>query len=177
MSHFWIYIGADTSKSNWSKVGKTAKGLKGRHTSSQNPGYHIQTAFNIISGDVHKIERELLNYIETLPGVERLRHVSTGSKSECFSVPPSEMANIVEYFIEHNYPSSVNYEALHDRMCRYELNSNAKNQNKPLKLSPNCYRPGNNEVYESDLGGGHFIDHETGKEGYRDEEGNVYWKY
>ena len=82
MSDNWIYIGADRSKKEWSKIGETTKGLNTRHTSSQNPDYYIHTAFNIIRDDIHKIESELLDYTES--DVDRLTHFSTGSKSECF---------------------------------------------------------------------------------------------
>ncbi|EJL6392472.1 hypothetical protein NMR79_003930 [Vibrio vulnificus] len=170
MSDNWIYIGDDQSKPNWSKIGKTTKGLNTRHTSSQNPDYSIHTAFNIIRGDIHKIESELLDYIENQLHVTRLYHRSTGSKSECFELAPDEMVGIVETFIEDHYASSVTYEnALHGYMSRYERNSENKK-------SRNSYFSGNNETYETDLGGGHFLDHETGMEGYRDEDGNVEWK-
>lgn len=176
MSNDWIYIGADNSKKEWSKVGKTTIGLNKRHTSSQNPEYYIHTAFNIKNGNVHKIELELLEHIENLPNVERQIHLSTGSKSECFLVSPSEMVSIVECFMERFYPSSVHYEnSLHGGMSRYELNKKAIKENASLGLSSSSYFSGNNEVYESDLGDGRFIDHETGMEGYRDEDGNIYW--
>lgn len=170
MSDNWIYIGDDQSKDNWSKIGKTTKGLNTRHVSSQNPDYSIHTAFNIVNGNIHKIESELLDYIENTEGVERLYHRSTGSKSECFKLTADQMVGIVEAFIEKRYPSSVTYEnTLHGYMSRYERNNDAKK-------SHDSYFSGNNETYETDLGGGYFIDHGTGMEGYRDEDGNVEWK-
>lgn len=170
MSDNWIYIGDDQSKTDWSKVGKTTKGLNTRHTSSQNPDYSIHTAFNITTGDIHKIESELLEYIENEADVERIRHRSTGSKSECFVMSPDGMVGIVETFIEDKYPSSVTYEnSLHGYMSRYDRNSEQRK-------SRDSYFTGNNETYETDLGDGHFIDHGTGMEGYRDEDGNVEWK-
>ena len=54
-------------------------------------------------------------------------------------------------------------------MSRYERNSSAKR-------SRDSYFTGNNEVYETDLGDGHFLDHGTGMEGHRDEDGNIVWK-
>ncbi|CAA0113615.1 Uncharacterised protein [BD1-7 clade bacterium] len=177
MSDDWIYVGADNSKKDWSKVGKTTKGLNKRHTSSQNPEYYIHTAFEIKSGDVHEIEKKLLGYIEGLPDVERQRHFSTGNKSECFFVSPDEMVGIVECFIERFYGSSVYYEnSLHGGMSRYQLNDSARKEQTSLGLSSSSYFTGNNEVYETDLGDGYFVDHGTGMEGWRDEDGNVYWK-
>ncbi len=92
MSNNWIYVGANINDHQWSKVGKTTRGLQNRHVSSQNPGFFIYTAYNIIDGDVHEIESNLLVYLESQPGVKRIRHLSTGSKSECFSVHPEEVA-------------------------------------------------------------------------------------
>ncbi|HCG7104089.1 TPA: hypothetical protein NJ322_005034 [Vibrio parahaemolyticus] len=192
MSRNWIYIGADIERKNWSKIGMTTRGLDTRHTSSQNAGYFIYTAYNIISGDVHKIESELLDYIESQQDVERLRHFSTGSKSECFLINPSDMVNLVETFIERNYSSCVTYETLFDGICRYQCddsvfrmfdNSLASWQRQPptsapasLGLSQKKYFSGNQVEREADLGDGHFVDFETGMEGYRDEDDNIEWK-
>ncbi|MBY8157086.1 hypothetical protein KW508_03545 [Vibrio fluvialis] len=120
MVNDWIYIGADREKQNWSKVGMTTRGLETRHTSSQNPDYFIFSAFNIVNGDVHKIESELLNLLERKNPQTRQNHLSTGSKSECFYINPYEMTRQVEIFLETNHTSAVPYEVLHDELSRYQ---------------------------------------------------------
>ena len=102
MSDDWIYIGADIYRNEWSKIGKTTRGLNTRHTSSQNPGYFIYTAYNIVRGDVHEIETKLLNRVESIFSDRRLLHFSTGSKSECFFLNPNEITYVVEDFIEEH---------------------------------------------------------------------------
>lgn len=200
MNDNWIYIGADINDHHWSKVGKTTRGLHTRHISSQNPGYFIYTAYNLVNGNVHEIERNLLNYLEFEEGVERQYHFSTGSKSECFLINPLEMSWLVESFIERHYSSCVAYETLYDGISRYQCPSqtfwifdpefkNYQESDLPswcdqdiaptsdnLNLSYNQYFTGNQVEYETDLGNGYFIDHETGMEGYRDEDGNIDWK-
>lgn len=121
MSDDWIYIGADIYRNEWSKVGKTTRGLNTRHTSSQNPGYFIYTAYNIVIGDVHEIETKLLSHIEFIFPDRRLLHFSTGSKSECFFLNPNEMTYVVEAFIKDQYSSCVFYEDLpHTPISRYQ---------------------------------------------------------
>ncbi|EOW0803197.1 hypothetical protein ACN2MB_004212 [Vibrio parahaemolyticus] len=192
MNSDWIYIGADIERKNWSKIGKTTRGLDTRHTSSQNTGYFIYTAYNIVHGNVHQIETELLEYIESQPGIDRLKHFSTGSKSECFHVNPNDMISLVETFIERNYPSCITYETLFDGISRYQCDDNvfrmfnnnlASWQRQPptsaptsLGLSNKKYFSGNQVEREADLGDGHFVDFETGMQGYRDEDGNIEWK-
>ncbi|MGJ7261953.1 hypothetical protein [Morganella morganii] len=197
MSDNWIYVGADINNHRWSKIGKTTVGLHTRHTSSQNPGYFIYTAYNIIDGNVHAIEERLLNYIESLEGVERQNHISTGSKSECFFVNPFIMNGWVEYFIERYYPSSVYYENLINGLSHYQCpedvyrsfdpdftpplvlpdwcNELPKSLPSNFNLSKGNYFSSNNVEYEVDLGSGYFLDLETGMQGYRDEDGNVEW--
>ena len=117
----WIYIGGDIYNREWSKVGKTANGLNTRHRSSQNPGYFIYAAFNIIRGNVHEIEKKLLDYISAQPNLDRFVHFSTGNLSECFRLNPEQMTFLVEEFIERNYGSCVTYEnSLHGYMSRYQ---------------------------------------------------------
>ncbi|WP_414618480.1 hypothetical protein [Serratia liquefaciens] len=196
MSENWIYVGANINDHQWSKIGKTTIGLHTRHTSSQNPGYFIYTAYNIINGDVHEIEENLLNHVECLDGIVRQKHISTGSNSECFFVNPFEMSFLVESFIERNYPSSVYYDLV-DGLIRYQCDGRVYRYfdpyptptldipdwfNEPktplpenLNLSKSNYFPGNNIVHEIDLGGGVFLDIATGMQGYRDEDGNVEW--
>ncbi|PLT22447.1 hypothetical protein [Psychrobacter sp. MES7-P7E] len=121
MSDDWIYIGADIYRYEWSKIGKTTRGLNTRHTSSQNPGYFIYTAYNIVRGDVHEIETKLLNRVESIFSDRRLLHFSTGSKSECFFLNPNEITYVVEDFIEEQYSSCVFYEDLpHTPISRYQ---------------------------------------------------------
>lgn len=121
MSNDWIYIGADIYRNEWSKIGKTTRGLNTRHTSSQNPGYFLYTAYNIVRGDVHEIETKLLNHLESISPNKRLVHFSTGSQSECFFVNPNEMTHIAEAFIEDQYSSCVFYADLPDRpISRYQ---------------------------------------------------------
>lgn len=197
MSDNWIYVGADINNHQWSKIGKTTIGLHTRHTSSQNPGYFIFTAYNIIDDNVHAIEESLLNYIESLEGVVRQNHISTGSKSECFFVNPFIISNLAESFIERYFPSSVYYESLVNGLSRYECPEDVYRSfdpdftpplvmpdwcNEPPKslpdnfnLSKDNYFTGNNVENEVDLGDGVFIDLETGMQGYRDENGNVEW--
>lgn len=119
MTNNWIYIGADISNKEWSKVGKTTRRLNTRHVSTQNTGYFIFTAFNLTSGDVHKIETELLAHLESVEGVRREHHFSTGRKSECFLVNPCEMTWLVESFISERYPSCVAYDGLLEELSRY----------------------------------------------------------
>ena len=117
----WIYIGGDIYNRIWSKVGKTANGLNTRHRSSQNPGYFIFTAFNIIRGSVHEIESNLLSYLDDQPDLKRLIHFSTGNLSECFQLNPAQMTYLVEDFIGNNYGSCVTYEnSLDGDMSRFE---------------------------------------------------------
>ncbi|MDF4818416.1 GIY-YIG nuclease family protein [Vibrio parahaemolyticus] len=166
----WIYIGGDIYNRIWAKVGKTTNGLNTRHTSSQNPGYFIYAAFNIIRGDVHEIESKLLKDLEH-QGYERISHFSTGNKSECFWLNPDEMEGLVEDFIERNYGSCVTYEnSLHGYMSRYQCRDDIRrfyddevNQsfsNIPQSNALNCssYFTGNREVYEIDLGNGYYLD-------------------
>lgn len=197
MSDNWIYVGADINNHQWSKIGKTTIGLHTRHTSSQNPGYFIYTAYNIIDGNVHTIEEHLLSFIESQQGVVRLSHISTGSKSECFILNPFIMSELVECFIENTYPSSVYYESLVNGLSRYQCDESVYRSFDPdfnpiLDLSDWCDEPpeslpnnfnlskdnyfsGNKVEYEADLGDGFFVDFETGMQGYRDEDGNVEW--
>ncbi|WP_000063992.1 hypothetical protein [Vibrio mimicus] len=192
MSNDWIYVGADINRPNWSKVGKTKKGLNTRHTSSQGPGYFIYTAYKIVNGNVGDIETDLIErYLDSECGIDREVHFSTGSKTECFLLNPDEMSGIVEYFLDRNYPGAVESESLFDGLRRYQcpyevyrrfqsnLNSSL-NSNKPLpthlRMTRDKYFPSNQVQYEEDLGGGHFVDFETGMQGYRDEDGNIEWK-
>lgn len=174
-SSAWIYIGGDVYNRTWSKVGKTANGLNTRHTSSQNPGYFIYAAFNIVHGDVHKIESELLEYLERECGLMRIAHFSTGSPSECFWVNPSQMTYLVKEFIGKKYGSCVTYEnSLHGEMSRYQcrgdivlfFDNDAAQSGLGVpgvnRLNRASYFTGNQEVYEIDLGGGHYLDVATG---------------
>lgn len=167
----WIYIGGDIYNRIWSKIGKTTNGLDTRHRSSQNPGYFIFTAFNIIRGNVHEIESNLLSYLDVQPGLERLIHFSTGNLSECFRLNPAQMTYLVEGFIGHRYGSCVTYEnSLHGGMSRYECrpdicryydDSRYQPINpvpQPNTLNSSNYFSGNQEEYEIDLGGGHYLD-------------------
>lgn len=198
MNDNWIYVGADIHDHQWSKVGKTTVGLHTRHTSSQRPGYFIFTAYNIISGDVHTIESNLLYYLEGLYPFDRQHHFSTGSKSECFRLNPQDMSSLVESFIEQYYRSSVNYESLTSSLSRYQCDNwvfssfapnivptldlpewCAQPQTPPpnnLNLSRDKYFSGNKVEYEVALGDGMFVDTETGMEFYRDDDGNIEWK-
>ncbi len=193
MSNDWIYIGADRNNYDWSKIGKTTVGLDTRHTSSQNPGYFIHTAFKIMSGDVHEIESMLKIHLGNLPGVEVINHFSTGTASECFLVNPKHMTDLVESFINAFYSSSVAFEPLTNQLQRFEVEYDVFDQYKQydqnlppwcqvstlppknLNMTGNKYFPGNLVEYESDLGDGYFVDNETGMQGYRDEDGNVEW--
>lgn len=168
----WIYIGCDIDKFHWSKVGKTAEGLHTRHRSSQNPDYCIYTAFEIIRGDVHDIEKKLLNHLEGECGLQRLPHISTSNDSECFRLDPARMTWLVEKFIERQFGSCVTYEnSLHGEMSRYRCDDRIYRhfqdfndpKSRPLKLKPlslgkGSYFTGNQEIYEVDLGDGHYID-------------------
>lgn len=177
----WIYIGADIRIKDWSKVGKTTIGLDTRHTSSQNPGYFIFCAFNIIRGNVHEIEKDLHKYLEKHCFINRQLHFSTGSKSECYELNPDEMTFLVEDFISNNYGSCVTYENdLHGEMSRYLCCSKIQQRyrdtfksyepNSSLFLNKNTYFPGNKEEYELDLGSGHYQDIPSGRIFFRDDE-------
>lgn len=226
MGNDWIYIGADINRNEWAKIGKTTRGLNTRHTSSQNPGYFLYTAYNIVRGDVHEIETKLLNHLELIFPNRRQPHFSTGSQSECFLVNPNEMTYMVEAFIEDQYSSCVCYEDLPFRpISRYQCDpevyrmfeksntsygldqhsTNPPNENiaygfeqnidpsfgedtefwldKPptdppnnLGLSRNNYFSGNQIEHETDLGGGLFLDHSTGRQYYVHENGTVEWQ-
>lgn len=171
----WIYIGGDIYNREWSKVGKTANGLNTRHRSSQNPGYFIYAAFNIIRGNVHEIEKKLLDYISAQPNLDRFVHFSTGNLSECFRLNPEQMTFLVEEFIERNYGSCVTYEnSLHGYMSRYQCRDDirryyddAKSQSlsyipQSNTLNSSNYFTGNQEEYEIDLGDGHYLDVSSG---------------
>lgn len=199
MSNSWIYIGADIDKKTWSKIGKTTIGLETRHTSSQNTGYCIYTAYNIISGNVNKIELELLRYLEYQKFYERLTHISTGGKSECFAVNPYEMQCVVESFIKTYYPLSVNYDHASGEIRRVQcldviygifkpqvnpvfdlssdtwFGSSVVPLPQSLEMSKDKYFIGNQVKTEEDLGEGEFFDFELGMYGYRDEDGYIYW--
>ena len=167
----WIYIGGDIYNREWSKVGKTTNGLNTRHRSSQNPGYFIYAAFNIIRGNVHEIEISLLNYLSAQPSLDRMVHFSTGNLSECFRLNPEQMTFLVEDFIENNYGSCVTYENnLHGGMSRYQCRDDirryyddSKHQSfsaipRPNTLKSYNYFTGNQEEYEVDLGNGYYLD-------------------
>ncbi|HIF9180789.1 TPA: hypothetical protein ACX6QL_001841 [Photobacterium damselae] len=179
-SNDWIYIGGDIYNRIWSKVGKTTNGLNTRHRSSQNPGYFIYVAFNIIRGNVHEIESNLLKYLES-EGFERIVHFSTGNKSECFWQNPDYMEGIVEDFIERNYGSCVSYEnSLHGYMSRYQCRDDIRrfyvdethppSKTQPNTLNQSSYFTGNQEIYEIDLGDGHYLDVSSGLIKHEDDE-------
>lgn len=200
MSNNWIYIGADIDKQTRSKIGKTTIGLEIRHRSSHNTDFFIYTAYNILEGDVHKIEPELIKYLEYTYGCERRIHLSTGSKSEWFNVNPYEMEKLVELFITTHYSSSVTYDHVTKGVSRVQcapefykifrpqvntiLDEGSEHWfdvpeaplPKSLGMSKDKYFTGNQAEHEIDLGDGNFVDLETGMHGYRDEEGNVYWQ-
>lgn len=199
MNNDWIYIGADIHRKEFSKIGKTTVGLEIRHTSSQSPGYFIYTAYEIISGDVHKIELELFDYIEQTYGYKRIIHTSTGSKSECFLLNPYKMEKLVELFIKTYYPSSVSYDLVSGEVSRYQCPPDFYRLFKPqasntfgqkpnpcfdvptapssqsLDMSKDKYFIGNQAEHEIDLGDGFFLDLDSLRQGYRDEKGNIYW--
>jgi hypothetical protein len=179
----WIYIGGDIYNREWSKVGKTANGLNTRHRSSQNPGYFIYTAFNIIRGNVHEIEENLLKYLSAQPNLDRLIHFSTSNLSECFRLNPEQMTFRVEDFIENKYGSCVTYESSQDGgMSRYQCRDDIRDyyDNTRLQsfsslprsntLKSSNYFTGNQEVYEIDLGDGHYIDVSSGMIKHIDDE-------
>lgn len=177
----WIYIGADIYDFNFSKVGKTTKGLDTRHTSTHRPGYFIYTAFNILNRnfcncDVHLIEKDLLNYLVNEASLRRIPHASTGSSSECFFENPDFITGLVESYIERNYGSCVTYEnQLHGWMSRYQCDEhtirrfkNPKNSNyygsppPAFNLKKDDYFTGNQEEYTTNLGDGYYLDHSSG---------------
>lgn len=188
-SNNWIYIGADIYDINFSKVGKTTKGLDTRHTSSQRPGFFIYTAFNILNRnfcncDVHAIERDLLNYLVYDVGLRRIPHTSTGSSSECFFENPDLITGLVESFIENKYGSCVTYETqLHGWMSRYQCDEyTMRKYIKPVhsmdcfqspstfNLKKSDYFTGNQEEYTTDLGSGYYLDHSSGLTRHIDED-------
>lgn len=179
----WIYIGGDIYNRIWSKVGKTTNGLDTRHRSSQNPGYFMFTAFNIIRGSVHEIESNLLRHLDVQPDLGRLIHFSTGNLSECFRLNPAQMTYLVEDFISNNYGSCVNYvNSSHGGMSRYECRADicryyddSKHQliypiPQSNTLNSSNYFAGNQEKYEIDLGGGHYFDVASGMIKHFDDE-------
>lgn len=172
----WIYIGGDICNRSWSKVGKTTNGLDTRHRSTQNPGYFIYTAFNLILGNVHEIESTLLAHLSAMPNITRLTHFSTGNLSECFQLNPKEITSLVEMFFENNYGSCFTYENhTHGGISRYQCRDEIRryydgSKNNPCTSTPHSsslsasdYFTGNQEKYEVDLGGGYFIDLSSGE--------------
>ena len=169
----WIYVGGDVNRLDWSKVGMTTNGLETRHRSSQNPGYFIYAAFNIIRGDVRVIEKALLKYLVQECRLRREVHFSTGSESECFLIGPDEMMGIVEGFIESRHGSSVTYEnSTHGDMSRYLCDADIRRKFQRQDFSSRLesrelglggYFTGNKEVYEVDLGGGIYQDLSSGE--------------
>ncbi|GEM_PF-1798380 len=176
----WIYVGGDTNNTCWSKVGKTTRNLIDRHRSPQNPGFFIYAAFQIVHGDVHKIEVNLLNHLKWVHGLQPLTHFSTSRTSECFKVNPLHMADFVEDFIGICFSSCVTYETtLHGGMSRYQCDSEIVRyfespgqspRPQPRNLERGNYFTGNQETYEVDLGGGHYVDVSTGLQRHRDDD-------
>lgn len=151
-------------------------GLHTRHTSSQNPNYYIHTAFHIVRGNVHNIEQLLLNHIVFNCNYSRITHVGTETESECFNCSPDLMVDIVENFIQLNFPSSVTYEtSLHGGMSRYVshfvINNYLMRPTTPIRKDD--YFTGNQEVYEIALGDNYFLDIATGLQVYRDDDDEV----
>jgi len=167
-SNHWIYVGGDIENINWSKIGMTENGLDTRHRSSQNPSYFIYAAFNIVRGNVKKIEADLLDYLEDDCVLKRIDHISTGSASECFRLNPDDMSNIVEGFIEDEYGSSVNYENhTHGGMSRFQCDDNLRRMIQGgggadavrfHGLKKGDYFTGNQEIHEMGLGGSLYLD-------------------
>lgn len=179
----WIYIGGDIYNRTWSKVGKTTNGLDTRHRSSQSPGYFIYNAFNIIRGNVHDIESNLLKYLDAEPDLVRLAHFSTSNISECFLLNPKQMTFLVEDFIEKNYSSCVTYEtSLHGGMSRYQCRDDIRcyyddarpqshfSMPKSNILKSSDYYTGNREVYKINLGNGYYLDVSSGVIKHIDDE-------
>jgi len=180
----WIYVGGDINNVGACKVGKTTKSLINRHRSPQNTGFFIYTAFQIVRGSVHEIEAKLLDHIRLYHGCQPLPHFSTSGTSECFAENPDVMTGIVEDFIGKYYPSSVQYEnELHGYMSRYQCDHDVLHyiQNfhpihnpipkpQPRTLTRTDYRTGNQEVYESALGSGIYVDAASGLQFYREND-------
>lgn len=181
----WLYIGADIYSYQWSKIGKTTCGLDSRHTSSQRPGYFIYAAYNIRKGMVHKLEKELLLYLDSRKNITREIHFSTGNDSECFIINPAHMVDIVESFIHSNYSSFVTYENWDQgQMSRYECevfdiySQELRDQPQQLPILPfdnlgmskELYFTGNTMVYETDLGGGVYHCHITNRQRHINDE-------
>lgn len=179
----WIYVGGDINIICQSKVGKTTGNLINRHRSPQNPGFFIYAAFQIVLGSVHEIEASLLNHLKLDLGFQPLPHFSTSGTSECFEVNPCHMADLVEDFIGRNFSSCVTYETtLHGGMSRYQCDSDIvryfENRGQlpqpppkpePRTLGRENYFTGNQETYEVDLGGGHYVDVASGLQMHRDD--------
>lgn len=191
MTDNWIYIGANIERLEWSKVGKTTVGLYTRHTSPQTPEYFLYVAFEIKNGDVNLIESCLLRYLRSNFPEKIQFHFTTGNETECFSISPYSMAQIVERFIEENFPSSVIYDHVFDIVKRYQCESTVYNHFKPkvgskyesecwdilmpeipsnLGISKKDYFSGNQIRHEEDLGSGYYIDFESGLQMYREED-------
>lgn len=167
----WIYVGGDIYNRSWAKVGKTTNGLDTRHRSPQNPGYFIYAAFNLIRGNVHEIESNLLTHLSAMPDITRLVHFSTGNLSECFQLNPREMTSLVAMFLEDNYGSCFTYENYtHGDMSRYQCRVDIRRYYDESKNIPSTFTPqsnklrapdyftGNQEQYEINLGNGFYID-------------------
>jgi hypothetical protein len=171
VSNSWIYVGGNIYDPIWSKVGKTTNGLNTRHRSSQNPGYFIYTAYNILRGSVHDIELYLLEQLARKARKEQLFHFSTGNPSECFRINPRQMAFLVEELIYARYSYCLTFEnSTHGGMSRYECRKDISRYlddvaSKPSlsvpkanKLGSFDYFTGNQEMNEVDLGDGYFMD-------------------
>lgn len=166
VSNCWIYVGGDVEKPNWSKVGITKKGLEVRHRSSQNPDYAIYKAYNVLSDKVDEIEKGFLDYMENEEEINRIPHVSTGTKSECFRRPPELVANLLERYIEDKFGSDIAYEnATHGGPSSYQCEDhirrrletvsaeNLGSETESCSLNRESYFTGNKEVHEIPLGG------------------------
>ena len=180
----WIYVGGDINNTDWSKVGKTTGSLTTRHRSSQNPGFYIYTAFQVVRGSVDEIEANLIKDLKGSHGLEALAHFSTTNTSECFQLNPDEMTGLVEHFISNNYASCVRYETqLHGGISRYQADRKVvhyvQNQShsavplprpQPRALGSKNYFTGNQETHEVDLGGGFYVDVASGMQMHRDND-------
>lgn len=101
----WIYIGVDTRHNNMAKIGLTTGSLGTRASGSQNPFYALLCAFKIKEGvtpeKVTEIENAVIDFLSTY--YVRILHVTSRRLSEWFYATPSEMRELVHYFLYDNY--------------------------------------------------------------------------
>lgn len=116
-TEWWIYIGVDTERDHEAKIGLTSGKLGTRASSAQNPRYTLIFAFKVKHGigepKLKEIEGAVIAMLETY--YQRLRHRTTGRKTEWFVVNAHEMREVVHNFLYEHYSYYMNCYYCHER--------------------------------------------------------------